>query len=119
MSERGHTWALAALADDLQFEQEATKLYGRFAAEAEDTVVKELFKEFARGEAGHVRGIRRMVEMLVSPDSPVIFFCPLCGWQIDFGVDPRQGAEAKCPMCPGRFALRLSEGNWTLERLAP
>ncbi len=119
MSARGYAWALAALADDLEFEQEATRLYGRFAAEAEDPAVKELFKEFARGEAGHVRGIRHIVEMLVLPDTPVVFFCPLCGWQIDFGAEPQDGAESKCRMCPGRFALRLRDGDWELERLAP
>jgi rubrerythrin len=119
MSERGNSWALAALADDLLFEQEATKLYGRFATAAEDPAAKELFKELARGEAGHVRGIRRLIEMLAAPDAPVVFFCPLCGWQIDFGADPAEGTQGKCPMCPGRFALRLRDGDWTLDRLAP
>lgn len=119
MSERGNTWALAALADDLLFEQEATKLYGRFAAEVGDPDLKALFMEFARGEAGHVRGIRHMVERLSAAETPVVFFCPLCGWEIDFGPDPQEGAQGKCRMCPGRFALRLVDGNWELERLAP
>lgn len=50
----------------------------------------------------------------------MILFCPLCGWQIDFGPDPAEGTEGKCPVCPGRFALGLDKGgDWTLERLAP
>jgi rubrerythrin len=119
VSELGYASALAALADDLEFEREATKLYGRFANEATDPAIKELFKEFARGEAGHVRGLRHMVERVAASESPVVFFCPLCGWEIDFGSDPREGAQGKCRMCPGRFALRLASGDWILERLAP
>jgi len=119
VSERGYTWALAALADDLQFEQEATKLYGRFAKEAADPTIKELFMELARGEAGHVRGIRHMATRLRTAETPVVFFCPICGWEIDFGPDPQDGAKGKCHMCPGLFALRLVDGDWALERLAP
>ena len=30
------------------------------------------------------------------------------------------GAVAKCPICPGRFVLRLdAAGDWALERRAP
>jgi hypothetical protein len=76
--EHGYATALAALADDLEFERNATKLYGRFA-----------------------------------------IFCPLCGWQIDFGAAPAEGTEGKCPMCPGKYALRLAGGDWALDRLAP
>jgi len=119
MSERGNTTVLAALADDLEFERGATKLYGRFANRAEDPLVKELFKELSRGEAGHVRGVRRMAETLRDPQTHVVLFCPLCGWQIDFGVDPAEGTPGKCPMCPGKYALRLVDGDWVLDRLAP
>ncbi|MGO8684869.1 MAG: hypothetical protein ACLQUT_09880 [Thermoleophilia bacterium] len=49
----------------------------------------------------------------------MIFYCPLCGWEIDFGPDPQEGAQGNCRMCPGRFSVRLVNGNWELERLAP
>jgi rubrerythrin len=117
---RGHNADLAALRADYDFEDEAVVLYGRFAYKAEDHELMELFKELARGEAGHRNGLRRTIRSLEDPSTPVILFCPLCGWQIDFGPDPAEGTEGKCPMCPGRFALRLDAGgDWTLERLAP
>jgi len=119
VSERGYTTALAALADDLEFELNATKLYGRFANQAEDPLIKELLKELSRGEAGHMRGVRRLAETLRDPQTHVVFFCPLCGWQVDFGAAPAEGAPGKCPMCPGKYALRLADGDWVLDRLAP
>ena len=118
MSARGYRSALAALAGDLEFEQAATRLYGVFANQTEDPDIQALFMDFARGESGHVRGVRRMAETLTDDDSPVLFFCPLCGWEISFGSDPAEGAEAKCPMCPGRFRLRLSDDDWSLERIS-
>jgi rubrerythrin len=80
----------------------------------------ELFKELARSESGHRNGLRRVIRTLQESATPVVLFCPLCGWEVDFGPVPAEGAEAKCPMCPGRFRLRLDEGgDWALERLAP
>ena len=119
-SSRGHADDLAALRSDYDFEDEAVALYGHFAYRAADPELVELFKELARGEAGHRNGLRRTIRTVEDPATPVILFCPLCGWAIDLGPDPAEGAKAKCPMCPGRFALRLDDrGDWTLERLAP
>ncbi len=117
---RGHAGDLASLRADYDFEDEAVALYGRFAYQAEDHELMELFKELARAESGHRNGLRLTVRTVEDAATPVILFCPLCGWQIDFGPDPAEGAEGKCPMCPGRFALRLdASGDWTLKRLAP
>jgi rubrerythrin len=111
---------VAALRSDYDFEDEAVALYGHFAYQAEDLELMELFKELARGEAGHRNGLRRTIRTVEDPATSVILFCPLCGWAIDFGPDPAEGTEGKCPVCPGRFALRLDEsGDWTMERLAP
>ena len=117
--ECGNTSMLAALAGDLDFELAATKLDGRFADKAEHPAIKALVRKFPRGAAGHVRGPRRIQELTRSAKAPVLFFCPLCGWQLDFGPDPDEGAEAKCRLCRGTFALRLVNGDWTLDRLAP
>ncbi len=117
---RGRAADVAALRADYDFEDEAVTIYGHFAYQAEDHELMELFKELARGEAGHRNGLRRTLRTVEDPATPVILFCPLCGWQVDFGPDPAEGTEGKCPVCPGRFALRLDEsGDWTLERLAP
>lgn len=116
---RGYSWTLGALEADVQFEKTAVKLYGTYATAVADPALKELFVELARAETGHVRGLRRLIEDFSADDVPVLFFCPLCGWQLDFGCAPAEGTEVKCPMCPGRFALRLVDGDWTLERVAP
>jgi rubrerythrin len=117
---RGHASDVAALRADYDFEDEAVTIYGHFAYQTDDRELTELFKELARGEAGHRNGLRRTLRTVEDPATPVILFCPLCGWQVDFGPDPAEGTEGKCPVCPGRFALRLDEsGDWTLERLAP
>jgi rubrerythrin len=115
----GYSWALAALRSDLEFEQRAVKLYGTFAAAVADPGLKELFKDLARAEAGHVRGLRRLSEDFGADDVTVLFFCPMCGWQIDYGAAPKEGTELKCPMCAGRFALRLVDGDWALQRVGP
>jgi hypothetical protein len=116
----GHAGDLAALRADYEFEDEAVVIYGHFAYQAEDRELMELFKELARSESGHRNGLRRVIRTVRDAATPVILFCPLCGWDIDFGTDPAEGADGKCRMCPGRFALRLSDdGDWTLERLKP
>lgn len=116
---RGYTWALGALEADLEFEQTAVKLYGKYAAAVGDPLLKEMFKDLARAEAGHVRGLRQLIEDFHADDVTVLFFCPMCGWQIDYGAAPAEGTELKCPMCAGRFALRLVDGDWMLERVGP
>jgi rubrerythrin len=116
---RGYAWALGALETDLEFEQTAVKLYGRYSAAVGDPALKELFKDLARAEAGHVRGLRRLIEEFGADNVAVLFFCPMCGWQIDYGAAPAEGTVLKCPMCTGRFALRLVEDNWALERVGP
>jgi rubrerythrin len=120
VSALGYARDLAALRADLEFEGAAVKRYGQMANEVDDPTLKELFRELLRGEAGHRRGLRRTIAHMEDAATPVVLFCPLCGWQIDFGPDPGEASEGKCDMCPGRFALRLSRGgDWTLERLAP
>ena len=117
---RGRRSDSAVLRADYDFEDEAVAVYGRFAYQAEDRELMELFKELARAESGHRNGLRRTIRSVEGPERPVVVFCSLCGWEIDFGPTPEIGAQRKCPMCPGRFALRLDEdGDWTLERLVP
>lgn len=116
----GFTRDLAALRADHGFEDAAVKRYGQMANEVHDPGLKELFKELATGEAGHRRGLRRMIADVEDPGTPLILFCPLCGWEIDFGPGAAEGTTGKCPMCPGKFALQLDAGgDWALERLAP
>ena len=118
MSAAGYASALHDLRDDFAFEEAAVKRYGQMAAAARDPRVRGLFEELVRGEAGHRRGLRHMIARVEDEDRPVVLFCPLCGWELDFGRAPDEGATAKCRMCPGKFELRLEEsGDWELERI--
>ncbi len=118
MSALGYATALRHLNDDLAFEETAVKRYGHMAAAAREPRLKELFKELVRGEAGHRRGLRHAITRVEDAASPVLLYCPLCGWELDFGAAPEEGVTAKCHMCPGKFALRLDAGgDWRLERI--
>lgn len=119
MSALGYASDLAALRADYELEEAAVRRYGHMAAEADDPEIAALLRELARGEAGHRRGLRRMIATVEDPATPAILFCPTCGWQIDFGV-AANGTVGTCPVCSGRFILRLGPaGDWTLERHAP
>jgi rubrerythrin len=108
----------ATLRDDCLFERAAVRVYGRAAAKAGDHEVKALFRELARGEAGHSRGLRRHLESVARDDFPVVLLCPMCGWPLDLGPAPQEGTEVACPMCPGRFRLASRDGDWRLDRIA-
>ena len=58
-----------------------------------------------------------MIELLAAPEPPVVFFCPLCGWEIDFGPDPREGARGQVPHVPG--SLRAATRRRRLDPRAP
>jgi hypothetical protein len=120
VSARGYRRDLDALREDYAFEKAAVAAYGRLANEAEDPALRALLLDLARAEAGHRRGLRAMIARVEDPATPVVLFCPLCGWELEFGPDPAEGTAAKCRMCPGKFALRLSaDRDWELEQLAP
>ncbi len=64
---RGHAGDLAALRSDYDFEDEAVAIYGHFAYRAGDPDLTGLFKELARGEAGHRNGLRRTIRTVRGP----------------------------------------------------
>jgi len=115
--DNGYRSALADLRADLEFERNAVKAYGTFAGRVESAELKQMFKSLARAEGGHVRGLRSLIETFRADDVAVIFTCPICGWQVDFGQVPEEGTERTCPMCGRRFALRRVDGDWALALL--
>jgi rubrerythrin len=74
-------------------------------------------REFVRAETGHGRGLQRTIEQLTAADYPVVLFCPTCGWQLDFGPAPAEGARVHCPMCAMTFALAVRDGQFVLDRV--
>lgn len=99
---------------NLEFEETARATYSQFAKEATDTGLAKLFAGQARSEMGHVNIFKDLVSSLEEGEYPAIFFCPVCGWELDYGVSPSGGSERTCPKCGARFSLTISGGNWTL-----
>ena len=102
---------------NLDFEKVATATYGRFAGEASDPDLSAAFKEMARSEAGHVNIFRLALDEVKSGRTPVAFYCPVCGWEIDYGASPAEGKEERCPRCGARFRLTLRDGEWDPARV--
>ena len=114
---RGFARALATLRSDVEFERAAVKKYADFAKALDDPRLKALMREFVRAETGHGRGLQRTIEQVTAADYPVVLFCPTCGWQLDFGPAPAEGARVHCPMCAMTFALAVRDGQFVLDRV--
>lgn len=112
----GQKTHLAMLRADLAFENEATATYHKFFADAEDEEAKLLFKELARAERGHVNGLKKIIQAVESGNYAVKFFCPVCGWEVDFSAAPEVGSEARCPMCGVLWSLEEQDGDFTVTR---
>jgi rubrerythrin len=114
---RGFARALATLRSDVEFERAAVKKYAQFARALDDPRLKALMREFVRAETGHGRGLQRTTERVAAADYPVVIFCPTCGWQLDLGATPAEGATVRCPMCAMTFALAVRDGQFVLDRV--
>lgn len=81
---------------------EATEMYVRFAKDAEDEGFKDaanLFKQIIKVESHHRDRYRKLLEMLekgtlYQRETPVVWTCQECGWQIESKEPP-----AICPCC--------------------
>jgi len=114
LTKNGFKDLLLALKLDQDFEEVATSTYRQFAKESDDPELKAMFKEMTRSEAGHLRIFKEMVEAMEQGEYPLLFYCPVCGWELDFGTSPQEGQEIRCPKCGAGFGLKFVEGNWQL-----
>lgn len=111
---RGFASILFHLRQNLAFETEAARLYGQFAQEAVDPALKKMFFALSRSEAGHVQVFRTLIKEIEEGRYPVVFYCPICGWELDFGTSPAEGQEVRCGKCGGKFALKLADDDWQI-----
>jgi rubrerythrin len=109
---RGFATLLTHLKTDLAFEREAVKTYGRLAREAQDPELREALKAFARSEAGHAKMLGELVARIEAGEYPVIVYCPICGWEIDFGCAPEAGATLVCERCRQPVRLDLEDDDF-------
>jgi len=47
----------------------------------------------------------------------VKFYCPVCGWEVNFGKNPKIGDQARCRMCGVIFELIEIGGDYDIRRL--
>ncbi|PJA27141.1 MAG: hypothetical protein CO189_07935 [candidate division Zixibacteria bacterium CG_4_9_14_3_um_filter_46_8] len=102
---------------NLEFERFANKSYAGFAREAEDPRSKEDFLRLVKSEGGHAKIFREMIEQIENGNFPVVIICPVCGWELDFGSSPKEGAMAQCEKCKVEFRLVEKQGDWDVERI--
>ena len=102
---------------NLDFEQAARDTYLQFSKETADTELARTFREQSRSEQGHVGIFKEMIEKMSAGAYPVVFYCPLCGWEIDFGASPKEGDEGRCAKCGYKVRLVMKKGEWDVEGL--
>jgi rubrerythrin len=108
---------LMFLRQNLAFEEIAAKSYGRFAREAEDPELKKTFLELSRSEYGHINLFKTLIEGIESGNFPLISLCPLCGWELHWGKEPKDGEVQRCPKCGGEFELTLENDDYQVKRI--
>jgi rubrerythrin len=112
----GQKTNLAMLRADFAFEMEATKTYHQFASESSNNELKALFIELSKAERGHVNGLRSLIQGIEQGTHPIAFFCPVCGWSVDFGSGDEMLAESRCKMCGATFVLSEVDGDYQIDR---
>ena len=115
--ESGLARALLYMKMNLEFEETARDTYLSFAREVADVGLQEMFKAQARAEMGHVNIFKRFVEDIESGKFPVAVFCPVCGWEVDFGADAKAGQEAVCQRCGVTLRLNIEDGSFVPVRI--
>ncbi len=105
------------LGEDLEFEKNAVKTYYGLAERIEDLRTKEMFQSLAEDEAGHAAGLTEMLNKLKAGKLEVKFYCPRCGWVLNFGKSPHVEDEVKCSMCGNVFRLLEKNEDSVIEEI--
>lgn len=109
---RGFATMLTHLRLNLEFERAALAAYAQFAREAEDPALRQTFHALSRSEAGHINLFKDLIARIESNTYPVRVYCPVCGWEMDYGPAPAAGTVLRCPQCKAQIALTLVEGDY-------
>lgn len=112
---KGFASLLLHLRMNLEFEKIANRTYGQFYREAESEHMKELFKALMRSEAGHMNVLKDIIGKIEAGEYPVMFYCPVCGWELDYGARPEVETTLKCAKCNKDFALKIVDGDFAIE----
>lgn len=105
--------ALLYLRMNLEFEETARDTYLSFAREVKDPALREMFQRQARAEMGHIAIFKQLIAEMETGQFRTGLFCPVCGWEVDFGTAPRPGQEEVCARCGATLRLELLRGSWS------
>ncbi len=111
----GMARALLYMKMNLDFEEVARDTYLAFSKEVRDEGLRKMFQAQARAEMGHVNIFKGLIRAMESGEFPVVVYCPVCGWDVDFGTSPESGAKATCERCGVNLRLSIKEGGWSAD----
>jgi rubrerythrin len=114
---KGFKTVLGHLKEDLDRERAAVKTYREFANASSSEEARSMFLEFARAEQGHANGLLKLITDIEGGEHEVVFYCPVCGWEVNFGKNPGPGKEVRCRMCGAIFSLKEVDGDYQLQRM--
>lgn len=110
---RGFASMLTHLKLNLAFEIEALDAYKQFSVAADDPALKKTFQRLMHAESGHKALFTELIAHIEANEHPVRVYCPICGWELDFGPNPPEDATLRCPQCKAKVGLTIVEGDFT------
>jgi rubrerythrin len=114
---QGFAKVLEILNYNLDLEKNALRRYREFAENVKDKSLKDFFINLAKAESGHINAIGNVIRTIIEKTFEVSFFCPVCGWRINFGKDPKAGDVTRCRMCGVSFELTEENGDFDFKRI--
>ncbi len=109
---RGFSSILAHLRLNLAFERTALAAYSQFAHETNDVALKLTFQRLACSEAGHINLFMSLIAQIEANEYPISIYCPVCGWELQFGVNPAVGTHVRCEKCKQQMELQIEMGDY-------
>jgi rubrerythrin len=106
---------LALMEINLDFEERAIKVYQGFASASKDPFLKDMYLSLIKAEQGHLNIFRNFIEQIKNNMLDIIFFCPVCGWEINFGKTPVEGDIKTCQRCGSSIKIYISENDYKIE----
>lgn len=112
---QGFRTLLALMEINLDFEERAIKIYQGFASASKDPILKEQYESLVRAEMGHLNIFRKYIEEIKNGILDVNFYCPVCGWDINFGKTPKEGDRNCCQRCGTHVEIFVSNGDYEIK----
>lgn len=114
---QGFRTLLALMEINLDFEERAIKVYQGFANASNDPALKELYNSLVKAEMGHLNIFRKYIDDIKNQQLDVIFYCPVCGWDINFGKNPKEGDKNCCQRCGTHVEIFINNGDYEIKEV--